>query len=272
MMFSVTSAISPELFVSLKATKPIRRIFFKKPIDVLKPSELNRNIYMFWDKGIENAPEICRLCVESWRILNPQWSLVLLDEESAKDIVDRSSLPKNLATAHYADILRTKLLRKHGGVWADATVLCLKPLDSWLPLVLNQSDLFAFHRPARDRVISSWFLAASCGSNLMSGWDDLVEGYWLNREAPPPTYFWYHFLFEYLISFSVHERREWAKVPKISAVPLHVAQRGMEKKGLSNTERRIVSYTPMQKLTYRTDLSRSDLVSMLGDLLHPEIR
>jgi hypothetical protein len=64
-----------------------------------------------------------------------------------------------------------ELLRRHGGVWADATCYCLQPLAEWLPSKLAPAGFFAFDRPAPDRMLASWFLAAqpawprrNCGS------------------------------------------------------------------------------------------------------------
>ena len=47
----------------------------------------------------------------------------------------RHELPKtynSLAIAHKADAIRMALISKYGGVWMDASVLLLKPLDSLL--------------------------------------------------------------------------------------------------------------------------------------------
>ena len=57
----------------------------------------------------------------------------------------------------FADQIRIEILHLHGGVWADATTICAKPLDEWLPERMG-TGFFAFERPAQDRMIASWFL------------------------------------------------------------------------------------------------------------------
>ncbi|MEJ2322087.1 MAG: capsular polysaccharide synthesis protein, partial [Gammaproteobacteria bacterium] len=251
----------------LKATKTIRRAFYMRGFDQFDPGELNRNIYVFWDSGIENAPEICRYCVDSWRILNPDWQVITLDKDSANEVVDRSGLPEGFQTAHYADVLRTRLLNKFGGVWIDATLLCREPLDDWLTMMFNQTGFFAFSNPGRDRLISNWFLAATAGSELISGWDDAVDAYWKKRKSLSPAYFWHHYLFDHMVRSSKEKQEAWRHVPHLSAVPLHVVQRKMQEGALTDKEARIVRTTPVQKLTYKYGTSKQELIGMLGDLL-----
>ncbi len=110
-----------------------------------------------------------------------------------KDVQNRMRLP------HLSDLIRTKLLIKYGGVWADPTCFCMKPLEEWIPASMD-AGVFMFHRPGRDRVIANWFIAAEPGNPLLvklyqelcSFWNDhhfrylgRVEKskpeYWLNR-------------------------------------------------------------------------------------------
>ena len=41
----------------------------------------NKNVFIYWDSGFENAPEICRLCAASWVKFHEQseWTVHLLD-------------------------------------------------------------------------------------------------------------------------------------------------------------------------------------------------
>ena len=45
------------------------------------------------------------------------------------------------------DVLRITVMRDYGGVWADATMYCVLPLDSWLAQALGTGDFFAFAAP-----------------------------------------------------------------------------------------------------------------------------
>lgn len=139
-----------------------------------------RTIWFLWFQGIDNAPYIVRECYESWIDRNPSWRVVSLDHAALLTVSPVDYFAGNLAALsgqHRADLLRLDLLAHHGGVWADATCFCVRPLDDWL--VPNAtSGFFAFHQPRPDRIISNWFLAASAGNVLVSRLFDHMMAYW----------------------------------------------------------------------------------------------
>ncbi len=140
-----------------------------------------RTIWMLWLQGRAEATGLVKACIESWETMNPGWQVVVLDEETAKEYVDVDAiLGPNQAVIRKAatsDILRINLLAEHGGVWADATCLCVRPLDEWLGEVVP-SGFFAFERPGPDRMIASWFLASTPDCVLTQAYRDAVNAYW----------------------------------------------------------------------------------------------
>lgn len=129
-------------------------------------NKLPKRVFTFWYQGIEKAPKIVKTCMISWKELNPTWEVVFLDAFNINDYVefdfDCESLSEK-SIALKSDLLRLKLLSKHGGVWVDATVLCVLPLDAWIDSYTD-NNLFLFSRPFKDRLFSSWFIA-SCKQN-----------------------------------------------------------------------------------------------------------
>ena len=92
----------------------------------LDPSDFPKTIWMFWMQGEDNAPELVQQCIRTWRVHNPDWNVVVLDEESMNAHVDLPPFLRSrsdLSTQTISDILRLKLLAEHGGVWVDATCL-----------------------------------------------------------------------------------------------------------------------------------------------------
>ena len=156
-------------------------------------------IWMCWFQGWDNAPDLCKLCVESWRYHNPDWKIVLLDNSNLIDYIDiESVLPgvRDLApNAAYSDIIRLFLLRNYGGVWADSSVFCNKPLDEWVHPATK--DAWLFYRS--DRSIASWFISAEKHSYIMGYWYDRMVEYWTERLAGKDRfgnmYMWVHALF-----------------------------------------------------------------------------
>ena len=88
---------------------------------------------------------------------------------------------EQLPLAHRSDVIRTQLLLRHGGVWADPTVWFAGPMDKWLSSRM-ESGLFMFHRPGRDRLISNWFMAAEAENPLLARFYDELCRYWRENE------------------------------------------------------------------------------------------
>lgn len=124
-----------------------------------------------------------------------------------------AALPKEPEA--FADQIRIELLSAHGGVWADATAMCAKPLDDWLPERMA-SGFFAFERPVPERMIASWFLAAAVGCNVVAKWRERVAAYWAARRYRD-DYFWFHNLFSALYAEDESFRRDWNATPALPA-------------------------------------------------------
>ena len=231
--------------------------------------DLPRRIHIFWDQGFSSAPEIVKLCVQSWQAFNPNWQVTLYDQEAANQIVPRDTLPADMKISHYADLLRTRLLRNDGGVWVDASCICLKPLDHWLPNIFNQCAFFAFHEPGRDRLMSSWFLAASTDAVVPSEMDHIFTNYWIwqSQRSEPPPYFWFHYLFQHLAKTQPNVRQRWLQAPKISAIPVHQLKRLMT--GAIKDSDRLrhgIEATPVQKLTHKQNIQAAEVVRHLANM------
>jgi hypothetical protein len=123
----------------------------------------NRTIFLLWWQGFANAPPLVRACIESWRRFHPDWRVVALDAHTIGDWIaldDMIDLARpDIPLQKVANVARLALLRAHGGVWADATLYCLRPLDEWLPRY-HTIGLTAFRNPTPDRMIATWFFAA----------------------------------------------------------------------------------------------------------------
>jgi hypothetical protein len=74
-----------------------------------------------------------------------------------------------------------RLITEEGGVWTDATTICLRPLDEWLPDCMP-AGFFCFRDPGPDRLVSNWFLAGVAGNRLACLWRDAHEKFWSRGE------------------------------------------------------------------------------------------
>ena len=132
------------------------------------------NIFLFWDSGFDSAPELIQSCLKSWQFHHKQsnWKIHALCSDDIGDYLplfesqDREALMHQLNRIErgercgdivkFTDLLRLVLLDTFGGVWADATVFCLKPLNEWIDL--DKPMLFAPESRERNRRHEAWFL------------------------------------------------------------------------------------------------------------------
>jgi mannosyltransferase OCH1-like enzyme len=132
----------------------------------------NKTIWFYWSSNIECAPSVVKRSYTSWKLKNPDFDIILLNDENliehlGLDFMSIFYLASvNLNRAIKADILRLYLLYKYGGTWADATTFCIQPLSEWLPQTVDLSHLFIFRNPNRKTAIRPaevWFIYSSSG-------------------------------------------------------------------------------------------------------------
>jgi len=237
--------------------------------DFLSPNNhkkmVPKNIFIYWNQGESSAPDIVKLCIESWKINNPNWSLTVLDKDKANEELSRKYLPKDITEASYSDLLRLHLLEKYGGIWADATTLCFNPLDHWVHTLLLSSDVFLFTNPTADRTIASWFIASRKNSAGVRVWNKNAQKFWSKASSQPREYFWLHYLFQYLTLQSRGFRLSFKNMPRISASPHHSLCFFM--RDPSTTDQTsilsMLEMTNIQKLSYKHGYDAKDIKTLL---------
>lgn len=214
-------------------------------------------IWMFWDKGWEEAPWIVKECAASWIRLNPSWKVTLLDQSTLGQYIQADEIPvrgPKMKLAGYTDVIRLLLLKTYGGVWADATVYCRLPLNEWLFSAMH-SDFFAFFNPSNPHNISSWFLASTKNGIISEAWysatlkqyrDPNYDGY----------YFYMHREFEKLKEGSTLIKVQWRHVQPVSADGPHFLQRGNKRiceSSASTESKQFIDskQVPMYKLSFK---------------------
>lgn len=231
-----------------------------------------RVIYSAWLQGVAQAPAIVQLCLARWARLNPDHEMRVLDAQAAAALLEPYNIPPVPAQA-LSDILRAKLLLEQGGVWVDATLFPVAPLNAWLPGLVAGAEFFAFSRPGADRPISSWFMAVTPGHVIMRRlWAEILR-FWArprtlahyNGGLIPPhpaasvapgggaeyPYFWLHYLFQYLLDTDPEFAAAWALCPQISAGPPHHLQGACANNAPRDIVLAAASSAPVQKLNWR---------------------
>lgn len=146
---------------------------------------ISKTIWMFWLQGVERAPALVRQCIASWQEMNPGWEVRVLDGSTAVPYLASAAVPARRLAAlppeKRANILRMRLITEEGGVWTDASSLCLRPLDHWLPECMA-GGFFFFRDSNPFLTADNWFLAAERHNRLAALWRDDHERFWASRD------------------------------------------------------------------------------------------
>ncbi len=129
-------------------------------------------IWIYWDKGLNNAPNVVKTAYQSWKSMNPDYDIRFLDETNVQKYFDFKSLffrlTIDIGIAHKSDFIRMYLLSRYGGVWVDSTTFCWKPLSQWINTETEECGFFLFKQDIsrKDRQIKNWFIASSRGNPI----------------------------------------------------------------------------------------------------------
>ena len=275
-------------------------------------NQVPKIIWIYWQQGLEAAPNLIQECISSWITLNPDWEVNILDQNNASKFVELKVPQEKLCklrVAHQSDLLRLALLENHGGVWVDATLLCVTPLNDWLT-DNAKNGFFVYSKPATERVMSNWFIASSKNNYIISTLYEHLAAFWNNNNLSAPgknrsrllrlfskylnkrvytTRFWFsslftkvlkiypYFVFHYMFErLSVKDARfkiMWEETPKISAIdPLFAYRLGLLSPLNEEIKEAIESRDVfMHKLTWKYD-RKANCENTIVSYLLPEIK
>ena len=221
--------------------------------------DIPKIIWFCWHQGWDEAPELIKVCYESWVAHNGDYQVLFVDKDNLDKYVriDESILSNpNIQYPALSDIIRINLLKTHGGIWADATCYCMQPVDSYLHEYLP-SGFFAYKHWRSDRHLASWFLMAERNNYLINRWCDAVNNYWtsnpqlklcgkqdrvrrkfigtvkaiaslntqfwfsypVRKTLEIYPYFYFHFMFTMIYNRDPEVRKIWDATPSISNLP-----------------------------------------------------
>ena len=128
-----------------------------------------RILWSYWQGG--TPPLLVQRCFDHWRRLHPHFEIRILDERGVLRYLP--AIPAALdgaSAAKRADWIRLELLRRHGGIWLDASTILTQPLD-WVlqEQARTGADFVGYYlqqyTSVPDRpVVENWFMAAPPGS------------------------------------------------------------------------------------------------------------
>jgi hypothetical protein len=181
---------------------------------------LERTVWLLWLQGWDQAPWLALRAAESWEINNPTWNVERLSLDNLGDYVsdveyiyDQS---KTMSPQWIADIVRVSLLKNHGGLWADATMFCMQPLDPWVHDAVAPAGIWMYHGRGAGMSAGAgptiWMIASQRDSLAIDRWKRACDDYWA-RNSEPQTYFWLDGLFRELYESDAEFRNTWLRAP-----------------------------------------------------------
>jgi len=192
-------------------------IYYRELNNISEPyetSNINKTIWILWLQGWDSAPWLSQQVKTSWIVKNPGWNVVLLTQDNIKDYVDNIDYvyKHTISPAAKSDIIRLSVLNKHGGVWADATLLCMQPLDSWIEEALVPSEFWMYHGNGgfmdSKHGPASWFIVSKANTYIITKWKNACDEYWKTRDTED-DYFWMDLLFKDLYENDPEFKRQW---------------------------------------------------------------
>jgi hypothetical protein len=155
-----TSALNYAIAPPVSIEKPLPVILTNPP----PPKVGAKNIFAFWDSGIDNLPPYLLRNVINWhRRYSPLgWTVYLLDnaagsplnvsnyiDTTSSEIVPeaftKGTLDGGYKAQHTSDLIRYPLLLRYGGVYLDAGILLFGDLDwLWTTHIANPASPYDF--------------------------------------------------------------------------------------------------------------------------------
>ncbi len=131
--------------------------------------------WSYWDN---NTPPIITRIIEERKRTMPDWNIRLLTEDTIRNYIDLSSVPKgyyNLKPQHKADWIRLKLLEKYGGLWLDSSIIVNNGdaiNEMYEDAIRTKAELvtFTLDKPTAEEYIENWFIMAPMRSHVIEDW------------------------------------------------------------------------------------------------------
>lgn len=226
---------------------------------ITTPPQKAKIIWQFWEQGIENAPDIVKACVNSVEKYKNGCEHKVLDIKTLKEYVEipdfiyKLKEQKKMPAANFSDIVRTYLLAKYGGVWADATVLFTQDLPDY---IIN-SNLFLLKNELKADVdglnTANYFISCNSNSAFIQQMKYFVDEYWKNNKALYNYFFYIHGM-TMLSILSKQAKEEFDNIPFMNFLPVQRFQEELLNEYSKERMNQIKSMAPFHKLTYKMNL------------------
>jgi len=129
-------------------------------------------LWTFWDA--DELPSFIKNCVDTWKKHNTDFDVRVLNKKNLYNYLDREEAEYVLNWKHIdnvqklSDMVRLKILTKHGGVWLDSSIIAFKSFN-WIHDHGDKCIVFT-DGAEKNPLIHSWFIATPPNNVFIQEW------------------------------------------------------------------------------------------------------
>lgn len=228
-----------------------------KTLSMVKKIKLEKDVrpvWVLWMQGIENAPEVVKVCIDTIRRSCGKGELLfVLDKKTIGDYIE---LPNYIIKkyeegiiddTHLSDIIRLRLLNVYGGIWIDSTVFVSA---STFPNYLRSGEFVMVplvYESYEPKIATNWLMASQCGNKMLLCVEALLNSYW-QEESELLDYHIFH-IFTTLVANTFP--KEWHFRPNIVKDAAELLAKELNEKYDSERYEQITKMSDFHKLSYK---------------------
>lgn len=164
-------------------------------------------VWTCWLQGLDNAPYMVNSCIESQKKALPDYEHHVLTLENYNqwmglpEYIEKKFQKGRIPRALFTDLLRLAVLKKYGGVWMDASILCTgfeneKLLNRWHKIEQSEFTIYRYFQRGKKEPVgfSNWFIAARPNDFVVSTALDMLLAYWKDYNCTVDYYIMHLFI------------------------------------------------------------------------------
>lgn len=172
--------------------------------------ELDSNcIWIYWAQGWDNPPLHVEFCKNSVLKNANGRNVILISDENYRDYVDipdyieHKKKEGKITITHFSDILRFSLLADYGGLWLDASMFVMRPLEDHI-YKKNFYTIKLKRDFTNNNIISKCRWTVSCIGAANKNYELFILGrnfffnYW-KKETMLINYFWMDYFIDIIL-------------------------------------------------------------------------
>lgn len=208
---------------------------FQKYSSISSPSvPFDKNIFVFWNTGFSDLPQIPKNSIDSIREYYPDYNIHYITLNNYAEYVKIDDNIINLfnkgciSIQTFSDILRFQLICKYGGVWCDATLIFYNRIDfeeelmknSFYSLNINCKEKDTLWKKVYPITYTTFFFACKKGNVIMQALNEAFVEYYRKYDHVI-DYFLNDYFFILAMMYKL-DNDSLSKIPNVDGNPFYV--------------------------------------------------